>query len=248
MNLGEAVYRLIAGRTTRVRAEDPREMVERALAEAGGVSQLARALGVARTTVQRWNRGSTPTQESQELLRTVLRRANLTDRREDKLRLSDRLIIKGRQDGRNRRINLSPYLAPGTMNRAVDAYLRGASPADLHVVVWSGITDRHYRWMLQPPGGLGQASSEARRAAMGKAMGGGAGGGSGGSSGHSGGGGGPSSTRGGGDDEDEDGEDDYDGDEYDDYDGGEYLDDLYGEGLDVADNDGYEFSVGSAAA
>jgi DNA-binding transcriptional regulator YiaG len=154
MNLGEAVYRRIAQHTPK-REESAGAMAARAQREAGGVSQLARALGVSRTTVQRWNRGSTPTVESQELLRAVLRRADLSKAREKRLSVSNALVVTGYQGGRRRTVDLGRYLSPGTMGRAVEAYLRGASPAELHVVVWKGISGAPgYTWMFQPPAHL----------------------------------------------------------------------------------------------
>lgn len=240
MNLGQAVYKLIAQSSPK-REESPGALVKRGLAEAGGVSQLARAIGVSRTTVQRWKKGSTPTGESQELLRAALRRADLSAGRETRIARSNSLTLKGRQGDRSapRTIRLGPYLAPGTMAKAVEAYLRGASAADLHVVVWSGITDRNYRWLFQPPGGLGQASHATRSQAARDARQGGAG---------SGGGGGGSGASG-GDDDDGDALGElgelggYDDDEWDDY-----LDDLAYEGDVVEDLDkDYEFSIGSAS-
>lgn len=231
MNLGQAVYKMLAGRTPRFE-EDPDAMVRRAIREAGGVSQLARAIGVARTTVQRWQKGSTPTLESQELLRSVLRRADLKAGREVRLRTRDRLVVSGKHDGRDRRVNLSPYLRADTMAKAVDAYLRGASVTDIHVIVWSGITDRAYRWMFQPPGGLAQQPAREQREAAREAFGGGYGGG---------GGGGGSGAPGGAGAADDDGEDFED--LYDDY------GDLRGEewDFDIGDNSGYEFAAASAS-
>lgn len=216
MNLGDAVWRAVAGRP-RPREESPDELVARALREAGGVSQLARALGVARTTVQRWNRGATPTEDSQALLRSVLRRADASDARARRLGTSNALVVSGQQDGRHRTINLGQYLRPGTMGRAVEAYLNGADRYQLWVVVWSGITDKPYRWMFQPPGGLGQARPAeqlraARRAEEGEPAGGG----------------GPAGPSGGGGLDDEDEEDDE-----------EYVEDLAYEDWFVDDLDGY---------
>lgn len=225
MNLGEAAYRAIAGRTPK-RELDTRSQIERGVTEAGGVSQLARALGVSRTTVQRWrNRGSQPTAGSQELLKAVLRRADLREVKEAKLRTVNALTVKGHQDGRPRTVVLrAPYLAPGTMGRAVEAYLRGATPADLWVVVWAGITDKAYRWMFQPPGGIGQAAPAEQGRAARDAAGGHGGSGAG--------------ARGGGGDDEEDEWDDVDED-----DDGDYLDDVAYEDavVDVADGD-YGFS------
>lgn len=226
MNLGQAVWQMIAGRH-RKHDESPSTMVKRAIAEAGGVSQLAHAIGVARTTVQRWQKGAQPTEESTELLRSVLRRADMSDARARRIATRDQLTVSGlMRDGkttRKRTIDLTPYLAGGTMGRAVEAYLRGASPYDLHVIVWAGITDRHYRWMFQPPGGIAQAGTGAVQDALGDATGAGGGGG---------GGGGDYEGAAYGDY----GDDDYDGD----------LLDLVYEDYLVDANDGYEFSVGGA--
>lgn len=228
MNLGQAVYRKIAGSTPKRRDESWERMLKRAQDEAGGVSQLARAIGVARTTVQRWNKGARPTDESIELLRAVTRRADMSDARARRLATTDQLIITGTMKGRpgGRTINLTPHLAAGTMGRAVEAYLRGASAYDLHVIVWSGITDKHYRWMFQPPGGLAQQGPAAVQEHLRDAFpsGGGA----------MGGGGGPAWPYG-----EEGGPD-----EFDDY--PEDLLDLAYE-LDVVDdNDSYEFNVSGA--
>jgi hypothetical protein len=232
MNLGQAVYRLIAGRTPRRRDESTEAMVKRAIAEAGGVSQLARSIGVARTTVQRWNKGSVPTQESTELLRAVLRRADLNQARAARLAARDTLIVKGKMKGRpgGRTIDLGKYLTPGTMGRAVEAYLKGASAYDLHVIVWNGIYDKHYRWMFQPPGGLAQAGPAAAQQAVQHAAD------PGGMSGGGGGGGGRS-----GDDEDDDLF------RYNDYDEDDYDDSLIYEDYALDANDGYEFAVGGAS-
>jgi hypothetical protein len=236
MNLGQAVYRLIAGRTPRRRDESTEAMVKRAISEAGGVSQLARSIGVARTTVQRWNKGSVPTQESTELLRAVLRRADLNYARAARLAARDQLIVRGRMKGRTggRTIDLGKYLTPGTMGRAVEAYLKGASAYDLHVIVWNGIYDKHYRWMFQPPGGVAQGGPAAAQQAVQRA----------GDPGGMSGGGGASGGRSGDDDEDED-EDGFDLGADDDF-GDFYDDSLIYEDYDIAANDGYEFSVGGA--
>lgn len=237
MNLGDAVFRKVSGHSPR-RAETPKQMFERALSEAGGVSQLARSLGVARTTVQRWQKGATPTQESQELLRSVLRRADMSSRRAARLSIDDRLVIKGKQGGRARTVNLSPYLAPGTMGRAVEAYLNGARPRDLHVIVWSGITDQSYRWVFQPPGGVAQMTPADRVRAIHRASGGGeaagGGGGSGGSGASTGGARGHSEDL--EDDDEDDGDDDLGGEE-----DGEWYDAEYDYDYDLAPDDGYEF-------
>lgn len=263
MNLGDAVYKVIAGRSPR-RERDTRSMIERARDEAGGVSQLARGLGVARTTVQRWLGGAgvpggqRPKPEQERKILGYVRRAELREAREARISTSNRFILKGRQGERQRTINLTPYLVPGTMGRAVEAYLRGASPADLHVIVWAGITDKAYRWMLQPPGGLGQKGrGEVARAVREAQHGSGAAGSAGGDLGSAsptgggmglyGGGGGGSTGEG---DYDEYGPQDvdvYEGD----YDEGDYLDDLIGdlgyegEVPEVGDT-GYEFSVSGA--
>ena len=224
MNLGQAVFRAIAGRQSK-RDESPKAMVNRAIAEAGGVSQLARALGVARTTVQRWNRGSTPTQESTELLRAVLRRADLSEARANRMSTSNHLIVSGRQgDGkggtRKRTIDVGKYLNPGTMGRAVEAYLRGASPHDLHVIVWAGIHDKNYRWLFQPPGGIAQQGPQAVQRAVTEAMGG---------PDLPGGGGSPSGPSRGFDDFDDETDEYYDGEDL------MYEGDYY----DIPENDGY---------
>jgi hypothetical protein len=233
VNLGQAVYRLIAGRTPRRRDESTEAMVKRAIAEAGGVSQLARSIGVARTTVQRWNKGSVPTQESTELLRAVLRRADLNQARAARLAARDTLIVKGKMKGRpgGRTIDLGKYLTPGTMGRAVEAYLKGASAYDLHVIVWNGIYDKHYRWMFQPPGGLAQAGPAAAQQAVQHAADPGGMGGAG-----SGGGGFQARATG------------PEGEDLDDFDDDDLYDDsLIYEDYDIGANDGYEFAVGGAS-
>jgi len=246
MNLGQAVFRMIAGRHARHREESPQTMVRRALGEAGGVSQLARSIGVARTTVQRWNRGATPTLESQELLRAVLRRADLREARAARITTRNDLTVRGRQDGRERTVRLGRYLEPGTMGRAVEAYLRGATAADLHVIVWSGITDRAYRWMFQPPGGFAQMSPSERLRATHRAEGRGGGddtgGGPFGAPGRSGGAGGAP----GGDEGDEDGFFEDEAEDLEEY----FDDDLvgdFGDEYDVPELEpGYGFSVSGA--
>lgn len=239
MNLGEAVYKLIAGHSVR-QEENPRAMVQRGLREAGGVSQLARAIGVSRTTVQRWNKGSTPTQASTELLRAALRAADLSAARAARLSTTDRLTVKGRQDGRQRTVDLGRYLRPGTMGRAVEAFMRGASPAELHVVVFHGITDRNYQWMFQPPGGFAQMGPGARLRATHAAHSGASahGGTPGGAGGLSSGGG-----QGGDDFDPSDSEEEWEEEEWDDD-----LYDLAYEGGEIDSNAGYEFGVTSAAA
>lgn len=154
MNLGELARRMFGGRSKsgRVKPETTAEMIERGIREAGGVSQLARSLGVARTTVQRWRKGSTPSDESEQLLRTVLRRHDVPASRIERIAASDTFTISGKQDGRNRTIRLGRYLEPGTMQKAANAFMNGASSRDLHIIIWAGITDQNYRWMLQPKG------------------------------------------------------------------------------------------------
>lgn len=193
MDLGEAVFRLFSG------GRSPREpyskrWVAEGIARAGGVSQLARALGIHRTTVQGWtNKGKTPTVESQELLRVALRNARMSDSREARLRAKDEITVQGTQDDggtRHRVIHLDArYLAPGTMNRAMSAYLAGASPAELHRVVWQGIHSApFYKAVFHPggPGAQGRATGPRNIAPAPTAPAGGSGGG-GGASGGSGG-------------------------------------------------------------
>lgn len=229
MSLGRAVYLLIAGRAPEIE-DDPRAMVRSALDKAGGVSQLARALGIARTTVQRWNKGSVPTQESQELLRAALRREAIADAVRDRYRVSNALTVTGvtKDRPRGRTVDLGRYLAPGTMGRAVEAYLRGASPHELHIIVWAGITDTAYRGMFAPPGGIARADPTTQGHVYRAALGGGTG-----EPLAGGGGGGYGGGRLGDDDDDDD---------FADYDDS----DLAYEGFD-ADDSVYSMTVSSAA-
>jgi transcriptional regulator with XRE-family HTH domain len=209
-------------------------MIDRGLREAGGVSQLARALGVQRTTVQRWRKGTEPSDESVALLRSVLRRVDVPESRLARISTSNRLTVTGRMDGQPRTVHLGRYLAPGTMQKAADAFMRGADPADLHLIVWSGIDNAPgYRWMFQPdgwtqtaPGDRLRASQRAERLAGGGSGGGGGGNVSGGDEGDD-----------LGDQEDDFDEDYDDSDELYDYDDVAYAD---------GDNSGYEFAAASA--
>ncbi len=157
MNLGEAVYRLMSGGRSSARYDRyNRGWITEGLAQAGGVSQLARALGVQRTTVQRWQKGAEPSDESKELLRIALRQSHMTANRETRLRAQTSLTVRGDQDNRDRTIILDQkYLSPGTLNRAVTAYLRGASVTQLHKIVWEGIHSAPFYKTLFVPGGPG---------------------------------------------------------------------------------------------
>jgi transcriptional regulator with XRE-family HTH domain len=243
MNLGQTVYRMFAGQTPtgRVRRpETPTEMIERGLREAGGVSQLARSLGVARTTVQRWNKGSEPSEDSVSLLRAALRRVDVSESRVARIAASDKLTLKGTQSQgagrkpRARTIELGPYLAPGTMQRAADAFMAGASAAQLQIVVWNGIEDKAYRSMFRPPEFAGddrQAREEASARAERLARAGSRGlAGSGGYGHHS------------GPDDGDEGEDLFD-EEPGEYDDADYADVEWVDQYEIAD--GYEFSASS---
>lgn len=202
MKIPAQIYRHVAGITPKWEQDYSPKWVSEAIARAGGVSQLARAIGVQRTTVQRWNKGATPTIESQELLRTALRTSRLSTGREGRLRASDALILRGDQDGRKRVIDVGQYLAPGTMDRAVTAYLRGASPTELAAIVSRGVVGApFYKALIDPYRGRRAPAHGAP--AAGPRGGGGGGGGGGGA---------------GGDDDLGDEEDEYDE---------EYIDDGY---------------------
>ena len=106
------------------------------------------------------------------------------------------------------------------------------------MVVFHGITDRHYQWMFQPPGGFAQMGPAARLRATYAAHQA--------ATSHPGtpGGGGGMSSGGGRDDGDD--FDPEDGDEWEESDWSDDEYDLAYEGTEVDDNAGYAFSVGSA--
>ncbi len=234
MSLGDVVRQMFAGMTPSGGhgQETPDQIIARGVREAGGSPQLARMLGVTERAVQRWRAGTRhPNKISLGKLRSTLQ--------SNRILTSDSLVIKGSQPNgagrkaRPRTVNLGQHLESGTMQRAADAYQRGASSADIHLIVWSGITDKEYRRLFAPPGWAGKSESERVRAservnrlvAGGDTPGGGFG-----APGASGGGG-----EGDGDEEEED------SDYYEDYD----ADDV---AWDPGGDTGYEIAATSATA
>jgi len=141
--LGEGLARLF-GRGAAAADIGWREQLRAVIADHGGnITHTARALGVHRTTVQRWNRGAaTPGARTQDLLGQAIREA--TAPRIDTQTLQ--FQTEG-GDGRNR------VLSGKGQVRVTDQAARNAraewvttgDPEAAALELWKGIKDRFYR-------------------------------------------------------------------------------------------------------
>lgn len=148
MDFGELIYRsLSGGLSSRTEAADLPRMLAAIVKAAGGPGAAARAIGVHPATLRRWRAGQTsPSARSAPLLAKAVRRARLAPGRERRIRAaSPSQDVRQRDNGRER------TLGPGSLrwdddasDRLVDAFLDGASPAELRRIFKEGIRDRFY--------------------------------------------------------------------------------------------------------
>ncbi len=135
--LGDALSRALGHGESNGLAEDIAELKGRH----GGVSGLARYLGVHRTTVQRWQRGATtPNPARLEQLGSEVR--------SDTRRLDQNALIVSGMDSDGRRRQIRPdqlRLAPGTMDAVRDKWIATGDGNAAAIVLWQGIGDSFYK-------------------------------------------------------------------------------------------------------
>lgn len=174
--LGEQLYRHITGgRSPRTEPSTLPQALTVLVGRAGSVSAAARILDVPRRSLRDWIAGtSKPSGERPAfIVRTAVeveRRHRLSAGREKNLRGPDRqraLKISGKQGDRDRTIEIGRYLAPGTLRRVVDAYLRGESLNGLVKVLNAGITDAFYKALFSPAMEAGSSSTSTTPGAAG---------------------------------------------------------------------------------
>lgn len=130
--LGDAVGSLFGD------GADLREQLDELKAHHGGVSGLARHLGVARTTVQRWQRGATsPKEASRSRIGSEYRNATVPEHGDI------RSIGTTEASGRPRSIS-GGYIRPGTMDKVRETYIHTGDKEAAGKVLWKGITDDFY--------------------------------------------------------------------------------------------------------
>lgn len=101
------------------------------VSRAGSGAAAARLLGVSPTTLYRWRRGVQSPKTGANVLRRVLRRADLSPSRERQLRTGDlRLWITGRiivsRDERVRTLRVGDYIPKAVHSRILTTWLSGA--------------------------------------------------------------------------------------------------------------------------
>lgn len=151
--IGHALYRSIAQRSPD-RADEYSPSWLTAIREAtGGISQMARMLGVSRTTVQGWfgarggQRVSQPSDRAKALMGLAMRRIRLPAIREARLQAARKLRIEGRDryDDRPRIITLDrTHLRPGWQDSIINGYLTGGAVGATGGLV-AAIKDKWYR-------------------------------------------------------------------------------------------------------
>jgi transcriptional regulator with XRE-family HTH domain len=159
--LGDALYaEITAGGYTNQDDDDQAYGLTDALADLGrgrSTAELARELGVPRTTLRRWIAGATPKRDVNpiiEVARTV-RRAEAVAEREDDLRAGmSGVTVTGwltvSKDVSRRTVNAQTLqLDPHLGDRLMDAYLNGAGPAKLRQVFIAGVGEPWYRSQMR---------------------------------------------------------------------------------------------------
>jgi hypothetical protein len=169
-DLGTAIYKALSGgRSPNTEPTSFGDALGYFVKAAGGnVSAAARLMGVPRRSLRDWLGGvSTPKGDRRrDVARSAqlsARRQRLTPRSEARVRGRDPqgMTLVGRYnydflDGvtEARRCQIGPYLDDDTVPELVDAYLSGASPADLRALFASKINDPsdfYSRTMALPP-------------------------------------------------------------------------------------------------
>lgn len=149
MDFGEMIYRTLSGGlSSHTESADLPRMLSAILKAAGSPTAAARIIGVHPSTLRRWRAGTaSPSARSAPLLQRAVRRARLTPRREARIRASaPALRVVQRDNGRRRDLDARNFgWRPGASNDVVDAFLAGASPADLRKITKKGIRDRWYQ-------------------------------------------------------------------------------------------------------
>lgn len=165
MDLGEAVYREITGRSPYTEIDTWVGALEYLLTRGGGVaSKAARLAGVPASTFRGWLRGRQPKPERAGgvfgEVSLIERRARLPLKRERRMRRPGALhnakisgtygyqtstgftpSSAGWTGGGGRDANIGPYMVDGTQDDVLDAYLEGASLDELAELFADGIGD-----------------------------------------------------------------------------------------------------------
>jgi len=170
-DLGTAIYKALSGgRSPNTEPTSFGDALGYFVKAAGGnVSAAARLMGVPRRSLRDWLGGvSTPKGDRRrDVARSAqlsARRQRLTPRREARLRgLTDSqgVVLVGQYNydtasgiDEDRRVMIGHYLDDDTVPELVDAYLSGASPADLRDLFASKVNDPsdfYSRTMALPP-------------------------------------------------------------------------------------------------
>lgn len=149
---GEAIYRAICRRSPATEPQTFNQAVGWFIANAGGnLSAAARAAGVPRRTFRDWTEGKGHgTARAGAVLaaaRAGERRARLRPGREKRLRRADpgAVVVRGRynyDEGRGgvRVAQVGRYAGPSLIDDVLDAFLSGATLAELREVFAGGIT------------------------------------------------------------------------------------------------------------
>jgi hypothetical protein len=159
--LGDALYAEITagGYTNQDDGEDQDYGLTDALADLGrgrSTAELARELGVPRTTLRRWMAGATPKRDVGPIIAVgqTIRRAEDVAGREDQLRDNiGNVVVRGwitvskdvsRRDVRAQNLQLND----STGDQLIDAFLNGATPARLAAIFTRNVGDKFYRRVL----------------------------------------------------------------------------------------------------
>lgn len=143
MELGEAIWREITGRSPRAEITSFGDAVNYLLGRAGSASAAARVIGVPPSTFRHWvSSGRVPKGERKgdviEMASLQKRRDMLPRGREKRMRKPDSLgtavkcvisISPPREE--ERELELASWLGYDVENDLIDAYLEGATPDDL---------------------------------------------------------------------------------------------------------------------
>lgn len=143
------IFRTISGgRASAGQAASFPAMVDAVVKATGGnYTKAGAALGVDRRTVSRWHKGQQrPSARTAPLLQMYVRRMWLPERRENRLRSRlPQLDLRYRSDDRERHADQhNMALSRDVSARLIEAFLRGASPAELRAIFLDSIGDRFY--------------------------------------------------------------------------------------------------------
>lgn len=163
MELGDALYREIAGKSPRTEVADFDDALDYLVAAYGSASAAARAIGEPPSTVRHWATGKRAPKGDRadrvlNLVKRLERRARLPKGRERKLRAPGSLgdAIKCTievSDPEDRTLDVRQYLGDGIEDALVDAFLDGATPDELADVFHEYVEGSAFYEDLFEPGG-----------------------------------------------------------------------------------------------